>query len=48
MSETIKITPAVLCEVADGHDEVVGHVETARERGTDIAAAVGSDRKSVV
>jgi hypothetical protein len=42
MTEPIRITPAVLREVADGHDEVVGHVETARERGTDISAAVES------
>jgi hypothetical protein len=42
MSEPIRITPDVLREVADGHDEVVRHVETARERGSDIIAAVDS------
>jgi hypothetical protein len=42
MTEPIRITPAVLREVADGHDEVVRHVDTARERGTDIGAAVES------
>jgi hypothetical protein len=40
MTEPIRITPDVLIEVAAGHDEVVRHVETARERGTDISAAV--------
>jgi hypothetical protein len=42
MTEPIKITPEVLLEVADGHDEVVRHIETARERGGDISAAVES------
>lgn len=39
---TIRITPEVLHEVANGHDEVVNHVEAARERGGDILAAVES------
>ncbi len=42
MSEPIRITPEVLLEVADGHDQVARHVETARERGSDISAAVDS------
>jgi methyl-accepting chemotaxis protein len=42
MSEPIRITPEVLREVAGGHDEVVRHIEAARERGGDIAAAVES------
>lgn len=40
--EPIRITPEVLHEVANGHDEVVRHVEVARERGADIIAAVES------
>ena len=42
MTEPIRITPEVLREVADGHDEVVRLVEAARERGGDILVAVGS------
>lgn len=42
MTEPIRITPEVLLEVADGHDEVVGHIEAARERSSDIIAAVDS------
>ncbi len=33
MSEPIKTNADVMREVADGHDEVVRHLETARERG---------------
>jgi hypothetical protein len=40
MSEPIRITPEVLREVASGHDDVVRHIEAARERGGDTAAAV--------
>lgn len=40
MNEPIRIDPSVLHEVASGHDEVVGHVESARARGADISAAV--------
>lgn len=40
MSEPIHIDPSVLHEVAAGHDEVVGHVESARARGSEISAAV--------
>jgi len=42
VTEPIRITPEVLREVADGHDEVVRHIETARERGADILVAVES------
>jgi hypothetical protein len=42
MSETIRITPEVLLQVAGAHDEVVNHIEAARERGSDIRAAVES------
>ena len=43
MTEQIRrITPDVLREVAEGHDAVVRHVETARERGSDIIVAVDS------
>lgn len=40
MTEPIKTDADVMREVADVHDEVVRHLETARERGTDIFAAV--------
>jgi hypothetical protein len=40
MTEPIRTNADVMREVADGHDEVVRHLETARERGTDILAAV--------
>ncbi|MFL0242716.1 type VII secretion target [Mycobacterium sp. SMC-17] len=42
MSEPLRIEPDVLREVAGHHDEVIGHVETARSRGDEIAAAVQS------
>ncbi|WP_431240912.1 type VII secretion target (plasmid) [Mycolicibacterium aichiense] len=42
MSEQIRITPEVLISTADDHDEVVRHVEAARDRGSDILAAVDS------
>ena len=42
MTELIRITPEVLREVAAGHDEVVDHIEAARQRGGDILAAVES------
>lgn len=42
MTEPIRITPEVLHAVAADHDDVVGHLEAARERGDDILAAVDS------
>jgi len=42
MTEPIRIDPEILHEVAGGHDEVVGHVETARAKGSEILAAVES------
>ena len=43
MTEPIRINADVLREVADGHDEVVTpSSRTARERGSDILAAVES------
>ncbi|KMO69781.1 type VII secretion target [Mycolicibacterium chlorophenolicum] len=42
MTEPIRITPDVLIATANDHDEVVQHVEAARERGSDISAAVQS------
>jgi hypothetical protein len=40
MTEPIRTDADVMREVADVHDEVVRHIETARQRGTDIFAAV--------
>lgn len=40
MTEPIKTNADVMREVAAGHDEVVRHLDAARERGTDIHAAV--------
>jgi hypothetical protein len=40
MTEPIKTDADVMREVADGHDEVIRHLEAARERGGDILAAV--------
>jgi hypothetical protein len=42
MTEPIRITPEVLIATANDHDEVVRHLEAARERGSDIVAAVDS------
>jgi hypothetical protein len=42
MSDKINIDAPVLHQVADGHDEVAGHIETARGRSADIIAAVQS------
>jgi hypothetical protein len=42
MSEPIRITPAVLREVAGNHQEVAHTLESARERGADIHAAAQS------
>jgi excreted virulence factor EspC (type VII ESX diderm) len=41
-SEPIHIDPRVLVDVAGKHDEVAGLVDSARERGGDISAAVES------
>jgi hypothetical protein len=42
MTEPIRIDPQVLREVADGHEEVARMVADARDRSTDILAAVAS------
>ena len=42
MPEPIRIDPAVLREVAAGHEEVAAIVQDARDRGGDIMAAVES------
>lgn len=42
MSEPLRIEPDVLREVAGHHDDVVHHVESARTKGDEIAAAVQS------
>ncbi|MUL48337.1 hypothetical protein FZI85_27475 [Mycobacterium sp. CBMA293] len=42
MTEPLKLTPSVLREVAEGHGDVANLVDTAREAGGDILAAVES------
>jgi hypothetical protein len=42
MNDRIQITPAVLREVADQHDEVAERIATAQSAGSEIHAAVAS------
>jgi Excreted virulence factor EspC, type VII ESX diderm len=42
MADAIRIIPAVLAQVADGHEEVARTVDAARDRSADILAAVQS------